>query len=107
MCGLGGAFLSLVFVPRWQNNITAGAGWIAVAFVIFCTWDPIKAIFAAWAFGALRGVGFKFQGFMNAQLLDMLPYVATILILIFISLQKKKEYQPPEALGNPYFREER
>lgn len=107
LCGLGGAFLSLVFVPRWQNNITAGAGWIAVAFVIFCTWDPIKAIFAAWAFGALRGVGFKFQGFMNAQLLDMLPYVATILILIFISLQKKKEYQPPEALGNPYFREER
>lgn len=107
LCGIGGAFLSLVFVPRWQNNITAGAGWIAVAFVIFCTWDPLKAILAAWAFGALRGVGFKFQGFMNAQLLDMLPYVATIVILVLISLRKKREHQPPEALGNPYFREER
>lgn len=107
LCGLGGAFLSLVFVPRWQNNITAGAGWIAVAFIIFCTWDPLKAMLASWAFGALRGIGFKFQGFMNAQLLDILPYAATILILIFISMQKKKEYQPPEGLSTPYYREER
>jgi len=118
LCGLGGAFLSLAYVPRWQDNITAGAGWIAVALVIFCTWNPLKAMVAAWAFCALRGIGFKFQSLaipffggktisMNAQLLDMLPYVATIVVLIFIAMQKKKEYQAPAALGNPYFREER
>lgn len=106
-CGLGGAYLSLVFVPRWQENITAGAGWIAVAFIIFSTWDPLKAIFAAWAFGALKGIGFKFQMFVNTQLLDMIPYVATIVVLVLTSLRKKKEYQAPESLGTPYFREER
>ena len=65
LCGMGGAYLSVVFVPRWQENITAGIGWIAVALVIFSTWNPAKAIFGAYFFGALRGVGFKLQ---NAQL---------------------------------------
>jgi len=113
LCGLGGAYLSLVFVPSWLENITAGAGWIAVALIIFCTWNPLKAIVAAYLFGALQGLGFKFQGAsllgikMNSIILDMLPYIATIIVLIFISLQKKKEYQAPAALGNSYFREER
>ncbi|MDR3342570.1 MAG: ABC transporter permease [Treponema sp.] len=117
LCGLGGAYLSLVFVPRWQENITAGAGWIAVALIIFSTWNPLKAIFAAYIFGALKGVGFKFQNsnlsvfgkklIFYPQLLDMLPYIATILVLIIITRRKKKEYQPPAGLGIPYFREER
>lgn len=117
LCGVGGAFLSLVYVPRWQDNITAGAGWIAVALVIFSTWNPVKAIFGAYLFGALRGVGFKMQSiqisFMgknivpSSQLLDMLPYIATILVLVMITKHKKKEHQPPLHLGNPYFREER
>jgi simple sugar transport system permease protein len=117
LCGLGGAYLSLVFVPRWQENITAGAGWIAVALIIFSTWNPLKAIFAAYVFGALKGVGFKFQNInlligskrivFYPQLLDMLPYIATILVLILITFRKKKEYQPPASLGISYFREER
>ena len=113
LCGLGGAYLSLVFVPSWLENITAGAGWIAVALIIFCTWNPLKAIVTAYLFGALQGLGFKFQGAsflgikMNSIILDMLPYIATIVVLIFISLQKKKEYQAPASLGNSYFREER
>lgn len=113
LCGLGGAYLSLVFVPSWLENITAGAGWIAVAFIIFCTWNPLKAILAAYLFGILQGLGLKFQGAsflglkMNSIILDMLPYIATIVVLIFISLQKKKEYQAPAALGSAYFREER
>ncbi|MDR2536866.1 MAG: ABC transporter permease [Treponema sp.] len=117
LCGLGGAYLSLVFVPRWQENITAGAGWIAVALIIFSTWNPLKAIFAAYIFGALKGIGFKFQNInlvilgkkivFYPQLLDMIPYIATILVLILITLRKKKEYQAPASLGNPYFREER
>lgn len=113
LCGLGGAYISLVFVPSWLENITAGAGWIAVALIIFCTWNPLKAIGTAYLFGALQGLGFKFQGAsflgikMNSIILDMLPYIATIVVLIFISLQKKKEYQAPASLGNSYFREER
>jgi len=117
LCGIGGAWLSLVFVPRWQENITAGAGWIAVALIIFSTWNPIKAIFAAYAFGALKGIGFKFQNAdlslfgskiqFSSQLLDMIPYVATIIVLVFITRRKKKEHQSPKGLGVPYFREER
>ncbi|MDR0877260.1 MAG: ABC transporter permease [Treponema sp.] len=116
-CGVGGAYLSLVFVPRWQENITAGAGWIAVALIIFSTWNPLKAVFAAYLFGALKGVGFKFQNIhfsilgktigFSPQLLDMLPYIATIVVLIIITRRKKKEYQAPAGLGTPYFREER
>lgn len=117
LCGVGGAFLSLVYVPRWQDNITAGAGWIAVALVIFSTWNPAKAVFGAYLFGALRGVGFKMQNVhmnlfgkeftFSSQLLDMLPYIATIVVLVLITKHKKKEHQPPKSLGNAYFREER
>jgi simple sugar transport system permease protein len=116
LCGLGGAYLSLVFVPRWQENITAGAGWIAVALIIFSVWNPLRAVFAAYLFGALKGIGFKFQGMefgfpgfritASPQILDMLPYLATILVLIFITRRKRKKYQSPAALGLPYFREE-
>lgn len=117
LCGLGGAFLTLAFVPRWQAGVTAGAGWIAVALVIFATWNPLKAIFGAYLFGALRGLGFSMQNAnitimgmrlsVPSQILSMLPYIATIVVLIFISLQNKKENNPPASLGNPYYREER
>ena len=115
VCGLGGAYLSLVFFPRWQENITAGAGWISVALVIFCTWNPLKAILAAWAFGALKGLMFKCQNLsigahaiaLPPQLLDMIPYLATIIVLVVMGLRFKKENQGPAALGKSYFREER
>ncbi|ULQ60918.1 ABC transporter permease [Brucepastera parasyntrophica] len=117
LCGMGGAYLSLVFVPRWQENITAGAGWIAVALIIFSTWNPLKAIFAAYTFGALKGIGFKFQNIdlflfgkrivFSPQLLDMIPYLATIIVLVLITLRKKKECQSPASLSVPYFREDR
>ena len=115
-CGLGGAFLTLVFVPRWQDNITAGQGWIAVALVIFATWNPLKAIFGAYFFGMLRGLGFRLQSgipifghnvVIPAQILDMLPYIMTIAVLVFITMNKKKENQAPAWLGSPYLREER
>lgn len=116
-CGMGGAYLTLVFVPSWQDNITAGAGWIAVALIIFSTWNPLKAIFGAYFFGALRAVGFKLQGLdmklfgksieISSQLLDMIPYLMTIIVLVFITFRKKREMQAPQWLGLPYFREER
>ncbi|MCI5579442.1 MAG: ABC transporter permease [Oscillospiraceae bacterium] len=110
LCGIGGAYLSVVFLTTWQDNVTAGAGWIAVALIIFSTWNPLKAILAAYLFGMLKGLNFKMQGWgiqVSSQLLDMIPYAATVIVLIIITLRKKKEYQPPKSLGNPYFREER
>ncbi|MCR4823241.1 MAG: ABC transporter permease [Treponema sp.] len=113
LCGMGGAYLSLAFVGQWQENITSGAGWISVAFVIFCTWSPIKAIFCAWAFGALSSLALKCQSLpifghiIPGQLLDMIPYVATIVVLVLMGLHFKKENQAPQSLGSSFFREER
>ncbi len=110
LCGLGGAYLTLVYVPAWQENITAGRGWIAVALVIFATWNPYKALVGSYFFGALSLAGLYLQKFnipISLFLIDMLPYVVTILVLIFISLRKVKENSPPKALGEPYFREDR
>ncbi len=117
LCGMGGAYLSLVFVPRWQEEMTAGNGWIAVALVIFATWSPLKAIFGAYLFGAMRALGLKIQNLtfplfgeevsVASQFLDMIPYIMTIVVLIIITLRKKKEHQAPASLGATYFREDR
>lgn len=110
LCGLGGAYLSLVYVPVWQENITAGRGWIAVALVIFATWNPYKAVLGALLFGGLDIIGFRLQGTnlaISQYLIDMLPYVVTIIVLVFVSARKSKDNSPPKSLGEPYFREER
>ena len=114
LSGLGGAYITLVYVPVWTESVTGGQGWIAVALVIFSTWSPVKAIFGAYFFGMLRGLGFKLQnvaipliGTIPSQFLDMVPYIVTVLALIFMTLRKKKENQGPAALGLPYFREDR
>jgi len=117
LCGLGGGYLTLVYVPRWQNEMTSGMGWISVALIIVATWNPIKAIFIAYLFGMLRSVGFKLQNLtipffgqeisVSSQFLDMLPYIMTIVVLVFIALRKKRENQPPAWLSNSYFREDR
>ena len=97
LCGMGGAYLSLVSVDQWKENLTSGIGWIAVALVIFATWDPVKAIFGAYFFGAMRALGPKLQnvdlpliGHVNSQFLDMIPYLMTIVVLVFITLRKKR-----------------
>ncbi|MDO4765642.1 MAG: ABC transporter permease [Eubacteriales bacterium] len=106
LCGLGGAYLSVVQVPQWQENITAGRGWIAIALVIFCKWNPWKSFFGAILFGGLSIVGFRLQQYNISQhLLDMLPYLVTILVLA-IGRENKKN-SAPEAMSIPYFREER
>ena len=110
LCGLGGAYLSLVRMPIWQENIVNGRGWIAVALVIFVAWNPIKGFFGGALFGGLSILGLKLQAMgvgVSQYLVDMIPYVATILIVIFSTYKKKKESQPPADLGNNYFREER
>lgn len=108
LCGLGGAYLSVVDVPQWQDNITAGRGWIAIALVIFCAWNPYKAIFGAYLFGGLSIIGFRIQHINISQnLIDMLPYIVTILVLVLSSFRKSKDNGPPKDLAEPYFREER
>lgn len=110
LCGLGGAYLSLVYVPAWQENVTSGRGWIAVALVIFAAWNPYKAIIGAYLFGGLDIIGFRLQNSsiqISQYLIDMLPYLATIIILVIISFKKSKNNASPKGLGVPYFREER
>ncbi len=110
LCGLGGAYLSLVYVPAWQENVTAGRGWIAVALVIFATWSPYKALLGSYFFGGLDIIGFRLQKYdimISQYIINMLPYIVTILVLIMVSTKKSKENMPPKGLGIPYFREER
>jgi len=110
LCGLGGAYLSLVYIPSWQENVVAGRGWIAIALVIFAAWNPYKAIFGAFLFGGLDIIGFRLQGSqinVSQYLVDMLPYIVTIVVLVVVSMRKSKNNAPPKNLGVPYFREER
>ncbi|KAF5061074.1 Branched-chain amino acid transport system / permease component [anaerobic digester metagenome] len=110
LCGLGGAYMSLVTVPVWQEHIISGRGWIAVALVIFASWNPIKAMLGAFLFGGLSILGFRLQSMgiqISQYLIDMLPYAATIIIVIISTRKNKKEDLPPADLTNPYFREER
>lgn len=114
--GLGGMFYIIVYTKGgWatQNAIEA-LGWLAVALVIFSTWKPINAIWGSYLFAFLYWMSTYIPKLINTvtqsyvtYLLQMVPYVVTILVLIFISLRKKRENQPPMSLGLPYFREER
>lgn len=108
LAGLGGAYLSLVHVPTWQENITAGRGWIAAALVIFSGWNPYKALFGAYLFGGLDIIGFRIKsGLISPYFLGMLPYLVTIIVLAVVSVKKSNKSSAPKSLGAAYFREER
>lgn len=110
LCGLGGAYLSLVYVPAWQEGIVAGRGWIAIALVIFSKWNPYRALLGTYLFGGLDIIGFRLQKFdipISLYFIDLLPYIVTIIVLIVGSIQENKKHNAPEGLGSPYFREER
>lgn len=112
LAGLGGAHLSLAYTKGWTENITGGRGWIAVALVIFAMWDPLRAVIGAALFGGINAVQFRMQAAgtsIPAALLNMLPYVATILVLIVVTWWEtlQKRIGAPAALGLPYAREEK
>lgn len=110
LCGLGGAYMSLVTIPVWQENVVAGRGWIAVALVIFASWKPSKALIGAFLFGGLNILGFRLQSMgihISQYIVDMVPYAATILIVIISTRKNKKEDMGPADLSVPYFREDR
>ncbi len=110
LCGFAGGYLSLVYVPAWQDSLVAGRGWIAVALVIFSKWNPYRLLLGALFFGGLDIIGFRLQKFdlpVSQYVLDVLPYGMTILILIMDAVRRSSVSKAPQALGVSYFREER
>lgn len=110
LAGLGGAYLSLAYAPSWLENMTAGRGWIAVALVIFATWNPLKAAGGAYLFGGIDALGYRMQAAgitASSYFLKMLPYIFTIVVLIIASSRSRGRDGPPAGLGLPYDREAR
>jgi len=112
LVGLGGAHLSLAYTPGWTEGLTAGRGWIAIALVIFATWSPARAVVGAILFGGINAVQFRMQAAgtnIPAPFLNMLPYIATIVVLVIITWWEafSKRIGAPAALGLAYVREEK
>ncbi len=109
IAGLGGLFYIVDYSNGiWSNNGFGDRGWLAIAIVIFATWKPTMAILGSYLFGALYILFSYIRVPMQVlPLIQMLPYVVTILVLIAVSIRKKREDQPPASLGAAYFREER
>ena len=109
--GLGGLYYTMDYIKgTWANDGTIESlGWLAVALVIFATWRSVNAIWGSYLFGLLFWVYLIIPGLgrRDTYLFNMLPYLVTIAVLIFVSLRNKKENQPPASLGLAYFREER
>ncbi|MBK9135871.1 MAG: ABC transporter permease [Betaproteobacteria bacterium] len=106
LCGLAGAFLSVVYAPLWVEGITAGRGWIALALTTFATWRPIRVLLGAYLFGGVTMLQFHLQGQgvdIAAQFLAMLPYLATIVVLALISRNATFiRVNMPASLGKPF-----
>jgi ABC-type uncharacterized transport system permease subunit len=104
--GLAGGFLSLVYTPQWIENMTAGRGWIALALVVFASWRPWRVLAGAYLFGAVSigqlhaqalGIG------IPSQLLSSLPYLATVIVLVLISRNRRLTMiNTPASLGRPF-----
>ncbi|MCO5071327.1 MAG: ABC transporter permease [Rhizobiaceae bacterium] len=104
--GLAGGYLSIVYTPQWVENMTAGRGWIALALVVFASWRPWRVLAGAYLFGAVTigqlhaqalGIG------IPSQLLSSLPYLATIVVLVLISRNRRLTMiNTPASLGRPF-----
>jgi general nucleoside transport system permease protein len=109
--GVGGAAFSLSITPQWVDGLTQGAGWIAIALVIFAFWRPTLCLVGAYFFGAFTALPFALQGHgvtVAPELFQTLPYVATIVALVLVSSRAARlRFGAPAALGLPYVREER
>jgi simple sugar transport system permease protein len=107
MAGIGGAYLSLVQTPFWVERMTAGRGWIALALVVFAAWRPARLLLGAYLFGGItilqlhgQGLGLK----IDAQILSMLPYIATIIVLVVISRRQwRTRLAAPACLGKVFY----
>jgi simple sugar transport system permease protein len=106
MAGLAGAYLTLVYTPMWADQMTAGRGWIALALVVFATWKPGRVLLGAYLFGGvtIAQLHLQAQGVaVSSHILAMLPYVATILVLVLIARDATRiKLNAPAALGKPF-----
>ena len=107
MSGLAGSYLSLVYTPLWAENMTAGRGWIALALVVFGTWRAGRIAFGAYLFGAITILQLHVQGWginIASQFMTMLPYIATVIVLVFISSDKIKiRINAPQSIGKVFY----
>lgn len=106
MAGLAGGYLSLAYTPMWAENMTAGRGWIALALVVFASWRVFRVLLGAYLFGLASIIHLVAQGIglsIPSNLLAMLPYVATILVLVLLSRDAiKTRLFAPVSLGKPW-----
>jgi simple sugar transport system permease protein len=106
MAGLGGAYISLVRVPQWTDGITAGAGWIALAIVVFASWKPWRILLGAYLFGGITVLQLNLQAAgarIPVEYLSMSPYLITILVLVIMSADRgRAALNAPAALGKNF-----
>lgn len=106
MAGLAGSYLSLAYTPMWAENMTAGRGWIALALVVFASWRVLRVLLGAYLFGLASILHLVAQGIglsIPSNLLAMLPYVATIVVLVLLSRDAiKTRLYAPVSLGQPW-----
>jgi simple sugar transport system permease protein len=104
--GVGGAYLSLIRVPQWTEGMTAGAGWIALAIVVFASWKPWRAVIGAYLFGGVTIIQLNLQSLgipIQSQYLSMTPFLVTILVLVIISSDKRAtQANAPASLGRVF-----
>jgi ABC-type uncharacterized transport system permease subunit len=108
MAGIGGSFLSVFYTPLWVEGMVSGRGWIAIALVVFATWRPFRVLVGAYLFGGVMIAQLFVQGSgldinIPSQFLSMLPYLATIIVLVIISRdQNTVRLNAPVSLGQPF-----
>jgi general nucleoside transport system permease protein len=103
--GMAGANLSISYSKSWFEGITAGRGWIVIALTIFALWDPRRAIIGAFLFGGIFVLQYILQPLgISPSFFSMLPYAATLLVLILMGLRNRKQLSAPAMLGEPYQR---
>jgi general nucleoside transport system permease protein len=107
LCGVAGAYISVVYTPLWVEGMVAGKGWIALALTTFATWRPTRVLLGAYLFGGVTMLQFHLQSQgvqVPSQMLSMLPYVATIVVLVLISRNATWiRVNMPASLGKPFF----
>ncbi|MBW8189802.1 ABC transporter permease [Neiella marina] len=105
MAGLAGAYLSLSYTPMWSEGIAAGRGWIALALVVFASWRTQRVLLGAWLFGFASILHLLLQGYgydISPNLLGMLPYLVTIIVLVIMMRRKQGIGDAPRSLGRPF-----
>ena len=107
LCGLAGAYLSIIYTPLWVEGMVAGKGWIALALTTFATWRPGRVLLGAYLFGGVTMLQFHLQGMgveLDSQLLTSMPYLATILVLAVISRNPQWiRINMPASIGKPFY----